>query len=269
MSGLAPQPGVQGKTIVVTGAASGIGAATARLLEASGARVIAVDRNAPSATYAGYVQADLGDPGSIGRAVAALPARIDGLANIAGVPGTAPAAVVARVNYLGLRTLTEALAPRMTRNAGIVNLASGVGLPWIARAAAHVALARTASFDAGLAWLDAHPVDPTQSYRYFKEALIVWTFERALALKQAFGVRMNAVSPGPIATPIIGDFRKDFGDATVDATIAAGGRIGEADDVAPVAAFLLADAAQWVVGANLSVDGGVGAKRALAAAGAT
>lgn len=98
---------LQNKTIVVTGVASGIGAEVARLARFHGAKVIGVDRMPVQMTLHGFHQADLGDPVSIDALVKALPDHIDALANIAGVPGTAPLDVVARVNYLGLRHLTQ------------------------------------------------------------------------------------------------------------------------------------------------------------------
>ncbi|TXD66966.1 SDR family NAD(P)-dependent oxidoreductase, partial [Ralstonia pseudosolanacearum] len=107
------------KTIVVTGVSSGIGAETARLLRFHGARVIGVDRNAPGTTLDGYVQADLSTAQTIDAAVAQLPSRVDALCNIAGVPGTAPVELVARVNYLGLRHLTERLLPRMPEGGAV------------------------------------------------------------------------------------------------------------------------------------------------------
>src|SRR3990167_7426589 len=80
---------LQNKTLIVTGVASGIGAELARLARFQGATVIGVDRHAPQLTLDSFVQADLGDPASIDALVARLPARIDGLCNIDGVPGTA------------------------------------------------------------------------------------------------------------------------------------------------------------------------------------
>lgn len=92
---------LSGKTIVVTGASSGIGGEGARLARFSGARVIGVDRNDPLITLDGFVKADLGGPTSIDAAIAALPEEFDGPVNAAGVPGTAPRDLVGRVNYLG------------------------------------------------------------------------------------------------------------------------------------------------------------------------
>ena len=104
---------LEGKTVVVTGACSGIGAEVARLLRLLGARVIGVDRVDPMLTLDGFVKVDLAEQSAIDAAVKQLPGRVDALCNVAGVPGTAAVDLVARVNYLGLRHLTEVLLPRM------------------------------------------------------------------------------------------------------------------------------------------------------------
>ena len=119
-----------GKTLIVTGAASGIGAASAAHLAALGARVLAVDRQQPAQPVGEFFQADLADPASIERLVAALPAGAHGLANIAGLPPTRPAEDVLAVNLVGLKALTTRLVPRLADGASIVNLASLAGLGW-------------------------------------------------------------------------------------------------------------------------------------------
>ena len=78
------------KTIVVTGVSSGIGMDFAKLARLQGATVIGIDRKEPILTVDGFIHADLGEPSAIDAALAHLPSRIDALANIAGVPGTAP-----------------------------------------------------------------------------------------------------------------------------------------------------------------------------------
>ena len=75
-----------------------------------------MDRNEPSLTLDGFIKADLGTAEAIDTAVAQLPAQVDALCNIAGVPGTADGELVARVNYLGLRHLTEKVLARMASN---------------------------------------------------------------------------------------------------------------------------------------------------------
>lgn len=247
-----------GKTLVITGASSGIGAETARLARFQGARVIGLDRNEAAITLDGFVQTDMVDPAAIDAAVAALPDRVDALVNAAGVSGLADSDLVGRVNYLGLRHLTEALVPRMQGGA-VVNLASILGAEWLARLDAHKALADRADFAAGRDWLAANPVPQDRCYQYFKEALIVWTKRRGYRLFMDHDIRMNAVAPGPVMTPILGEFVQMLGPERVQADAARIKRPAIADEVAPPILFLCSDAARWITGVNLPVDGGIDA----------
>lgn len=248
---------VQGKTIVITGVSSGIGAETARYLRLNGARVIGMDRNDPSITVDGFIKADLSEQSTIDAAVKQLPAHFDALCNIAGVPGTAPADLVGRVNYLGLRHLCAQALERLPQGGAIVNIASILGAEWPQRLDAHKDLARTPSFEAGLAWLARHPVAQDTCYQYFKEALIVWTITQSQAWFLQHGVRMNCVAPGPVFTPILGDFVQMLGQERVQADAHRMKRPALADEIAPVVAFLCADESRWVSGINLPVDGGL------------
>lgn len=248
-----------GKTIVITGASSGIGAETARLLRLQGARVIGVDRNDPMLTLDGFVKADLSEEAAIDAAIRQLPASIDALCNVAGVPGTAPVDLVGRVNYLGLRHLTQRLLERLPTGGSVVHVSSILGYFHGQRLDLHKALAEVPGFEAGLAWLARHPVPQKTCYEYFKEALIVWSTQRAPALLRERGIRMNCVAPGPVFTPILGDFVAQLGEERVQANAARMVRPAFADEVAGAIAFLCSDASRWVVGANLPVDGGFAA----------
>jgi NAD(P)-dependent dehydrogenase (short-subunit alcohol dehydrogenase family) len=247
----------QGKTIVITGVSSGIGAETARLLRLHGARVVGVDRNEPMLTLDGFIKADLSEQAAIDAAVRQLPEHIDALCNVAGVPGTANVDLVARVNYLGLRHLGLRLMERMPAGGSIVNISSILGAEWPQRVDVHKALGETPNFEAGLAWLAKHPVPQESCYQYFKEALIVWTITQSQKWFLERGVRMNCVAPGPVFTPILGDFVTMLGAERVQKDAHRMKRPALADEVAPVIAFLCSDAARWVSGINLPVDGGL------------
>jgi NAD(P)-dependent dehydrogenase (short-subunit alcohol dehydrogenase family) len=247
----------QGKTIVITGVSSGIGAETARLLRLKGARVIGMDRNDPSITVDGFVKADLSEQSAIDAAFRQLPERFDALCNVAGVPGTSPVDLVARVNYLGLRHLATRALERLPQGGSIVNISSILGAEWPARLDLHKALGETTSFEAGLAFLAKHPAPQETCYQYFKEALIVWTVTQSQKWFLSHGVRMNCVAPGPVFTPILGDFVQMLGEERVQKDAHRMKRPALADEVAPVVAFLCADESRWVSGVNLPVDGGL------------
>lgn len=248
---------LSGKTFAVTGVSSGIGAETARLLRFHGARVIGLDRNPPHLSLDGFIEVDLAAVASIDRAVAQLPGQLDGLCNVAGVPGTADPALLARVNYLGLRHLSVALLPRLVVGGSIVNVASILGAQWPERLAAHKALAATESFAAGEAWLAEHPLPANSSYQYFKEALIVWSLVQAQPWFLTHSVRMNCVAPGPVFTPILGDFVEMLGQTRIETDAHRIKRPAYPDEVAAAIAFLCADEARWINGVNLPVDGGL------------
>lgn len=248
---------LHGKTIVVTGTSSGIGAEVAKLARFQGARVIGVDRNDPALSLDGFVKGDLGTVIAIDAVVSQLPEHIDAICNIAGVPGTAETDLVARVNYLGLRHLTEQIVPRMPRGGSVVNVASILGAEWPLRLEQHKALAALDGFEAGGQWLHDHPVAQATCYQYFKEALIVWSATKSQKWFLEKGIRMNCVAPGPVFTPILGDFVTMLGQERVQADAHRMLRPGFADEIAPVIAWLCSDAARWISGTNIPVDGGL------------
>ena len=245
---------LKGKTIVVTGAASGIGAATASMAQAHGANVISVDINAPTQPVGRFIQADLSDKSSIDRLVAELPSGIAGLANIAGLPPTKPAAAVVRVNLVGLKYLTTQTIGKLANGASIVNLASLAGLGW-PDAKESIASSANLDFDDVDAFCQAHRIEGARSYFFSKEALIVWTLQNRWTWR-ARGIRMNAVSPGPVDTPILKDFIETLG-ARAEEDMRTMDRPGTPADIAPVVNFLLSDGSAWIRGTNVPVDGGM------------
>ncbi|MEO7128883.1 MAG: coniferyl-alcohol dehydrogenase [Rhodoferax sp.] len=242
------------KTIIVTGAASGIGAATAALLASCGAEVISVDINRPAAPVGRFIQADLSDKISVDRLVAELPTGAHGLANIAGLPPTRPPEAVLKVNLVGLKYLTTQLVPKLADGAAIVNLASLAGLGW-AEAKEAVLASNQLDFDGVAAFCRRYRIEGARSYFFSKEALIVWTMQNRWTWRSR-GIRMNAVSPGPVDTPILKDFIETLG-ARAEEDMKVMDRPGTPADIAPVVAFLLSDGSAWIRGTNVAVDGGM------------
>jgi NAD(P)-dependent dehydrogenase (short-subunit alcohol dehydrogenase family) len=241
-----------GKRIVVTGAASGIGLATAELLTSEGAEVIAVD----IADEPPLERCDLSRPSDIDALVGRIDEPIHGLCNVAGLPGSHTGEQVMAVNFLGLRHLTEALLPRLTDGGAVINVASAAGSGWRDRLDLSRELIATPDFDAGLAWCRAQAMDGPDAYDFSKEAVIIYTMAASTA-QRTRGISVNSVSPGAVETPILADFY-----ATMDSDLLdrlkdqAGGRNGRPEEIAPAIAFLLGGDARWINGADLMVDGG-------------
>jgi NAD(P)-dependent dehydrogenase (short-subunit alcohol dehydrogenase family) len=247
--------------ILVTGAASGIGRSLTEQLLAAGHDVLGADRDptgVPSGATA--IRVDLTDPAQIAALVEEA-VMLDGLANVAGVPGTAPPETVLRVNFLGTRRLTDALLPRLQRGGAVVNVASLAGRRPVCDDDTAWRL-QGADDEEILRWAKEAGLDGSDAYDLSKKLLVAWTKATAAA-QLGHGVRVCALSPGPIETPIIEDFRTSMG-ASVDGTVGIVGRLGRSDEVAAAAAFLLSPAASWVNGVDLELDGGLLAARAAA-----
>ena len=247
-----------GKTIVITGVASGIGARAAELAAHLGADVIGIDLRKPATALASFIEADLSSPASIEQLVALLPARFDALCNVAGVSGTLGVAKTLAVNFYGLRALSEAASPRVREGGAIVNVASIAGFGWRANLERAKGLVGVQGFPDVATLVAEFGLKDEDGYPVSKEALLLWTFRAAHQARfKARGIRVNAVSPGPVETPILGEFRAVLGDARVDSDIARVGRSGTAADIAPAILFLCSDGARWINGANIPVDGGL------------
>ena len=242
-------PRFDGRVVLITGGASGLGLAAAHRLAGEGAHVVLLDLPGPRLAEAvaslalpargAAVPVDVTDAAALDAAVAHVAAthgRIDGLVTSAGVSrvgsvlDTTPAewAQVLAVNLTGTFNATRAAARHMAeRRAGrIVMLASITGTRvWTARAA------YAASKGGVIAFMKACAVD--------------------LA---AHGITVNSVSPGPIATPQTADLHGPTIRHAVEAAVPFG-RYGDADEVAAAIVFLLSDDARFVSGHDLVVDG--------------
>jgi NAD(P)-dependent dehydrogenase (short-subunit alcohol dehydrogenase family) len=247
-----------GKTILVTGVASGIGARTAELAGQMGAEVIGVDVREPASGSAAFIKGDLSTASGVADIVAQLPVRLDALANVAGLSGSTGVVSTLAVNFYGLRALSETVAPRLREGGAIVNVASIAGYGWRANLERAKSLAGIDGFPEVAAVVAEHGLKDEEGYPLSKELLLLWTMRAAhQPLFKNRGIRVNAVSPGPVETPILKQFRAGLGDARVDSDITRVGRAGTSADIAPAVLFLCSDGARWINGTNIAVDGGL------------
>ena len=252
--------------VIAGGGGSGMGRAAAGLVRAAGGEVTVLDLRAPeSPDGIAFREVDLGDPDAIDGAVDSLD-RVDALFNCQGIAGSRPgtsSSDIMRVNFLGVRHLTERLLPRIPAGGAVVSIASVGGLGWERRREAIDELLATDGFDAGLSWVEARSTDLLEqpfprTYAFSKQALIAWTMRRAVSAI-AHGVRVNCSSPGSTRTAMAADFPDD-GIEYISRPI---GRESSPEEQAWPLVFLNSDAASYVNGTNLVVDGGNAAARTL------
>jgi NAD(P)-dependent dehydrogenase (short-subunit alcohol dehydrogenase family) len=255
------------KVVVAGGGGSGMGAAAVRLIREAGGEVTVFDLREPeSRDGITFVQVDLSDPAAIDQAVPRLGDRVDALFNCQGIAGSragTTAADVMRVNFLGVRHLSERVLPLIPPGGAVASIASVGGLGWERRRDAIEELLATEDFGAGLRWVDAHSdsllgqVFP-RTYSFSKQALIVWTMRRAVTAIDR-GIRVNCSSPGSTRTAMSVEFPEE-GVQSISRPI---GRESTPEEQAWPLVFLGSAAASYINGANLIVDGGNAAARTL------
>ncbi len=243
--------------VVLTGAASGIGDATARRLLDRGHSVISLDLKQPTAAVQAHHHCDLSDPASIDAAMAQIDGPIASLLNVAGVPGTVGPEQTMRVNTFGLRYITEALWDRIVDGGTVVSVASIAGNNWRKRRELINDLLNTPSFEAAVDWWFEHGADiGVDAYTFSKEAVVVYTM-RLAGQGLSRGIRVNDVGPGPVDTPILPDFTEQTGQELMQHMIDQVGRPARPDDIAEALVVLAEAEMGWVNGQHIIVDGGL------------
>ncbi|WP_179473267.1 coniferyl-alcohol dehydrogenase [Mycolicibacterium vinylchloridicum] len=246
-----------GRRVVVTGCASGIGAQLCEQLADLGAQVIGLDLREPVAGPSEFVEIDLADPGSIDRAAAAVSGPVDALFSVAGVSsGIGNPLLVVTINFLGTRQLTEALLPKLGPGSS-VNLVSSLAAQHYRENLPQAAgLLATGSMAEGIAWCHDNPgALANGGYRLSKEAIIGYTVTSAVPLG-AKGIRINCTGPGVTETPILDQLRSAYGNDFLDDIPKPLGRVSNSAEQAAVLVFLGSGAAGYITGQVIWADGG-------------
>lgn len=239
--------GLKNKTAIVTGAASGIGKASALRLAKAGARLVCTDIADPTdiASEVGGLgicvdicsEAEIAE--LIEKARAFADGSIDILVNCAGIPEVGGLVTEApdesyrrafEVNFLGTVRMVKAIAPLMQSGGSIINIAS---------LAAEIGFPTYATYGAS------------------KAALVNFTQIAALELGAA-GIRVNCIEPSAVNTPMM-DSPEAAAEAAVTQTLTPLGRICEPEEVAALVHFLAANDCKFINGQAIRICGGVSA----------
>lgn len=257
---MSPIINYQNKVTVVTGAATGVGAALVEQLRAAGAaHIVALDIKPCQGPVDQTITVDLSDPLAIDEAISKLPETIDVLFSNAGVAATLPTEIVMAVNVLAPRKLINGVKHRMPRGSSVVITASTAGGGYPQRLTDIQELLDIEDWHSALEWVRQHPALTYNPYGFSKECAQVLTLKLSTPLGRS-GIRINSVCPGVIETPLLADFNASMGKGILEWMVSQSGeRRATAAEVASVLSFLGSDAASYVNGTNILVDNGFSA----------
>lgn len=262
MTGLATY---SGKRVVISGASSGIGLATVQALADLDAEVIGVGSRPPEVEGVRHVRLNLADPTSIAAAAAEIGDHVDVLINCAGATPMMPSSDILKINFLGTRLWTEQILLFIGPNGAVVNVSSDGGYGWRAKREGLLEFLAIGDFDDGAEWYFRNEERAGHAYSFGKEALNVWTMLQSQRLITN-GIRINTISPGAVQTPMLDAIQAAYTSAAIDLVLVPSGRRSlPAEQVGPIL-FLGSDAASYVNGADIAVDGGFWASQNLAGA---
>ena len=236
--------GLEGRRALVTGAARGIGAATAERLAAEGARVAAVDIDPAGGPLA--IRADVSDEAAVEAAVAHAVESLGGLDIVVANAATQLVGRDARAHQLDLETWRETIDTNLT--GAFLTAKHGIRALLASGGGAVVCVGSPAGHFGIAPGLDAYSASKAGVYGLVRVMAADYARE---------GIRVNGVFPGITDTPMNDWWRHDPEQrAQAEASVPLG-RAGSAAEIAAVIAFLCSDEASYVTGAVWAVDGGL------------
>jgi NAD(P)-dependent dehydrogenase (short-subunit alcohol dehydrogenase family) len=242
-----------GKRALVVGGATGMGAATAALVQDLGAEVVVMDHAEVGLPGVKAIRLDLRDRESIDAAVDECGGPVHALFACAGVADGTPG--LERINFIGHRHLIDrALAGGLLpRGAAIAMISSAAGLGWEPNLDLLKEYLDTPDFDSAVAWIEVHP--DRNDYMWSKQAICTYVARQALAMARR-GLRINAILPGPTDTPLARANEEVWLGTGADYRDEAGIAASTPEEQAGPLVFLCSDAARHVNGITMVTDAG-------------
>ena len=245
----------EGTRSLVVGCFSGMGAATAQIVQSLGGTVHGVDFKQPDYDLEGFSLCDLREPTQIDSMLAGLDGNFDRVFYCAGLPQTHAAIDVMKVNFAAMRAVVEGIQPKVNKGGAIAIISSNAGLQFMDHMGEIMELCATDGYAGAVEWSEAHMDLVADGYMFSKEAIIVYTMKRALEVVDQ-GVRVNCISPGPTATPMMPEFEKATGPELIEAFHGPMNRKAQPAEMGWPLVFLNSNAASFITGLNLLVDAG-------------
>jgi NAD(P)-dependent dehydrogenase (short-subunit alcohol dehydrogenase family) len=242
-----------GKRALVVGGATGMGAATAALVQDLGAEVVVMDHAEVGLPGVKAIRLDLRDRQSIDAAVDECGGPVHALFACAGVADGTPG--IERINFIGHRHLIDRALDigLLPRGAAIAMISSAAGLGWEPNLDLLKEYLDTPDFDSAVAWIEVHP--DRNDYMWSKQAICTYVARQALAMARR-GLRINAILPGPTDTPLARANEEVWLGTGADYRDEAGIAASTPEEQAGPLVFLCSDAARYVNGITMITDAG-------------
>jgi NAD(P)-dependent dehydrogenase (short-subunit alcohol dehydrogenase family) len=241
--------------VVIAGCYSGMGEATARELVRLGAEVHGVDIKRSQVDLASFREVDLRDTAQIDAALEAVGGPLDASFYCAGLPPNFPKLDVMKVNFVHMRHWSEQVAARMPNGGALAMISSTAGNAWRYNRELIEELLAIPDAASGVAWCETNEERYGDVYVFSKMCIQVFSMKMAAPLIKR-GIRINTVNPAPTETPMMKAFEAAAPAAIIDTFVEPIGRRAQPWEMAYPLIFLNSDAASFISGHNLNVDGG-------------
>jgi NAD(P)-dependent dehydrogenase (short-subunit alcohol dehydrogenase family) len=241
-----------GKRVLVVGGATGMGAATAELVQDAGAETVVMDFAEINLPGAKAIHVNLGEQASIDAALAECAGKVDALFSCAGVADGTPN--LEKINFIGHRYMIDKLLARgdLARGSAIGFISSAAGLGWESALPLLKEYLDIADFDAAAQWAQEHG---KADYFWSKQAICAYVARESMGLLKQ-GIRINGICPGPTDTPLARANEEMWLGFGSDYRAAVGVEAATPLEQAYPLVFLCSDGASAITGQTMITDSG-------------